>query len=92
MLAVLNGLVLTAFLMLFAYRERDYGSMKPIYLFPAVLPFMACCATGFERLWTNGPRLLSGIATKCATALCIAYLADELALFVQLSALRLHLG
>jgi hypothetical protein len=80
-----------AFLVIFAYHERDFGSMKPIYLFPGVLPVMVCCAAGFERLRSAGQRRLSGLATLSATVLCLAYLADELALMIQLTALRLHL-
>lgn len=80
-----------AFLLTFAYHERDFGSMKPIYVFPGVLPFMLCAAGGFERLRTGKRAHLGRWAMASGTLLCVAYVLDEAALFMQLTALRLHL-
>jgi hypothetical protein len=91
LLIALGAVGYLAFITLFAYHERDFGSMKPIYAFPGVLPFMICCAAGFERLRSIGSGQLSRLAVLSASVLCIAYLTDELALMIQLTALRLHL-
>jgi hypothetical protein len=91
LLLVLGALGYLGFLLLFTSHERDFGSMKPIYIYEAALPFMVCCARELERIGAGSRRRLSSLLYGSATLLCLAYLAEELILLGQLLLLRLHL-
>jgi hypothetical protein len=80
-----------AFLMLYTYQYRDFGTMKPIFIYPVIACFMAYFATELERIQARGRTLLSSIAIGSSGLLCVLYVADSTVLLLHLIAQRLHL-
>jgi len=80
-----------AFLMLYSYQYRDFGTMKPIFIYPVMAPLMAYYALELQRIQNRGKTLAASIATGSAALLCVAYLADSVVLLVHLILQRLHL-
>jgi hypothetical protein len=80
-----------AFLILYTYQYRDFGTMKPIFIFPVIATFMAYYAMELERTQARGKTLLSRIAVGSSGLLCVLYVADSTVLLLHLIAQRLHL-
>jgi hypothetical protein len=88
LLAVVTG-GYVAFLMLYTYQYRDYGTMKPIFVYTVMAPFMGYFALELERVRSRGATW-AATATASAGLLCLAYVADTLVLLLHLLAQRLH--
>jgi hypothetical protein len=73
-----------AFLIVFTYRYRDFGTMKSIYIYPAIAPFLAYFARELERQQQHGGSLLARFAYASVVPLCAAYVADTAMLLVHL--------
>jgi hypothetical protein len=80
------------FLMAYCYKYRDFATMKPIFLYPAVAAYVAYYAREVDRLDRRGVGVASKVAYGSAILLCVAYVADTAILLIQLLALRLHLS
>jgi hypothetical protein len=62
--------------------------MKPIYIYPAMAPFLAYFAREFDRLQAHGGGWATRLIYASVPLLCAAYVADTAMLFAHL--LRLH--
>lgn len=78
-----------AFLVLYAFQYRDFGCMKPIFVYPAIVALAACFARAMDSLdrvpWARRLTWPTGVA------LCAAYIAESVILLADLVMLRLHL-
>ena len=79
-----------AFLVLYTYQYRDYATMKPIFVYTVMAPFMTYYAIELERVQTGGRAWASRLASGSAALLCMAYVVDTLVLLLHLLAQRSH--
>jgi hypothetical protein len=80
-----------AFLLVFSYTNRDFGTMKPIYVFPAVAAFIALFARELERLQKR-QIMLPRAARGSAILLCAGYASDSAILVVDLLVQRMQIA
>src|SRR5262249_222679 len=79
------------FVIAYGSRYRDYATMKPIFLYPAMVPFIAYYAGELDRISNRGSRLMEKLAHGSAALLCAAYTAEMAILLGTLFLQRLHL-
>jgi hypothetical protein len=85
LLLATSGAGYIAFLMLYAYMYIDFGTMKALFIYPALPAYAVFLAREFARLDAGRSRPLRAIAFGGATALCVAYVADVTVLLLRLT-------
>ncbi len=78
-----------AFLIMYSYQFRDFGCMKPIFIYPAIAALAVCFARALDSLRAGGWAQRLGIMT--GVALCAAYVAESAILDIGLALQRLRL-
>jgi len=89
-LLAVTALGYIGFAMAYGYRYRDYATMKPIFLYPAMVPFIGYYAGELERVTSRGRRLMGKLAYGSATLLVAAYTTEAAILMGTLFLQRLH--
>jgi hypothetical protein len=73
------------FVMLYGYLYRDFSTMKALFIYPAIIPYVVCFARALEWADRRGRGPIQTIAYGSGVLLCVAYLADVTILLGRLA-------